>query len=95
MSEAYLDAKLHLDPSKHLATIHQHYRQDRQIDRTGQTDNGLIAQGEPFYKRSPEKRMIGEKCYKSCFVAKAVEEKIEKSVVARVVGCTNLNEIIY
>jgi len=26
---------------------------DRQ-DRTGQTDNGLIAQGEPFYKRSPK-----------------------------------------
>jgi len=27
---------------------------DRQ-DRTGQTDNGPIAYGEPFYKRSPDK----------------------------------------
>jgi len=30
-----------------LATIHQRHRQ------TGQ-DNGPIAQGEPFYKRSPK-----------------------------------------
>jgi len=37
-----------------------HSQTDRQTDRqdttgqTGQTDNGLIAQGEPFYKRSPK-----------------------------------------
>jgi len=33
-AEAYLRAKFHLDPSNHLATVHQRYRQDRQ---TGQT----------------------------------------------------------
>jgi len=33
-AEAYLHAKFHPDPSNHLATIHQHYRQtDRQTDR--------------------------------------------------------------
>jgi len=48
-AEAYLPAKFHLDPSNRLATIRQHYRQ------TGHTDNGPIAQGEPFYKRSPKK----------------------------------------
>jgi len=31
-----------------LATIHQRHRQ------TDRTDNGLIAQGKPFYKRSPK-----------------------------------------
>jgi len=30
---------------------------DRQ-DRTGQTDNGPIAQGKPFYKRSPKKTVF-------------------------------------
>jgi len=34
-AEAYLHAKIHLDASNRLATIHQRYRQ---IDRTGQTD---------------------------------------------------------
>jgi len=34
-------------------TVHQRYRQTGQ---TGQ-DNGPIAQGEPFYKRSPKKRL--------------------------------------
>jgi len=52
---AYLHDKFHLDPSNHLATIHHRYR-DRQ---TGQTDNGPIAQGEPFYKRSPRKVLVG------------------------------------
>jgi len=28
-TEAYLHAKFHLDPSNHLATIHQRHRQDR------------------------------------------------------------------
>ena len=54
--------KFRLDLSNCLATIHQRHRQtDRQTvtqDRTGQadrqTDNGPIAQGEPFYKRSPK-----------------------------------------
>jgi len=41
-------AKFHLDPSDRLATIHQCYRQNRQ------TDNGPMAQGERFYKRSPK-----------------------------------------
>jgi len=40
------------NPSNSLATVHQRHRgTDRQ---TGQTDNGVIAQGEAFYKRSPK-----------------------------------------
>jgi len=45
-AKAYLRAKFHLDPSNGLATIHQRYRQTgetHRTDRTGQTDNGLIA----------------------------------------------------
>jgi len=49
-ADAYLNAKLHLDPSNRLA-IHQRHRQTGQ---TGQPDNGSIAYGEPFYKRSPK-----------------------------------------
>jgi len=49
-AEAYLHAKLHLDPSNRLATIHQRHRQtgqtgrqsDRQTDRDRQY-NGPIA----------------------------------------------------
>jgi len=37
-SESCLHAKFHLDPSKHLATIHQRYRQDR-TDRTDRTQD--------------------------------------------------------
>jgi len=44
-AEAYPHAKFHIDPSNRLATVHQCHRQDRQ------TNNGLIAQGKPFYKR--------------------------------------------
>ena len=45
-----MHAKFHLDPSNSLATVHQRHRQtDRHPDRT---DNGLIASGKPFYKRS-------------------------------------------
>jgi len=60
--KTYLHAKFHLDPSNRLATVHERHRQtgqtgqettDRQTDR--QTDNGLIAYGKPFYKRSPNK----------------------------------------
>jgi len=47
-AESYLCAKFHLDPSNRLATVHERHRQDR-------TDNGPIAQGEPLYKRSPNK----------------------------------------
>ena len=59
-AEVYLHAKFHLDPSNCLATIHQRHRQtgqDRQTDRLTdkQIDNILVAQGEPFYKRSPKK----------------------------------------
>jgi len=44
-AKAYLRAKFHLDLSNRLATVHQRYRQDKQdsTNRTGQTDNGLIA----------------------------------------------------
>jgi len=45
-AEVYLHAKFHLDPSNHLATAHERHRQD---------DNGPIARGEQFYKRSPKK----------------------------------------
>jgi len=47
-------AKFQLDPSNRLATIHQRHRQTDRTgqDRTGQTDNGPIAEGEPFYKLS-------------------------------------------
>jgi len=56
-AEAYIRAKFHLNPCNRLATIHQRHRQDRQTDRQDrQADNGLIAQGEPFYKRSPKNR---------------------------------------
>jgi len=46
--KAHLNAKFHLDPSN----VWPQYTNvtERQ---TGQTDNGLIARGEPFYKRSP------------------------------------------
>ena len=58
--EAYLDPKFHFDPSNRLVTIHQRHRQ---TDRTGQTgqENGPIAQGEPFYKRSPKKAALTQK----------------------------------
>ena len=46
-AEAYLHAKFHLDPSNRLATVHERHRQDRR-------DNGPIAYGEQFYKRSPK-----------------------------------------
>jgi len=49
-SEAYLHAMFHLDSSNRFASI------TNVTDReTGQTDNGMIAKGEPFYKRSPKK----------------------------------------
>jgi len=44
-------AKFHIDPSNCLATVHQRYRQDR---TDWQTDNSLIAYGEPFYERWPK-----------------------------------------
>jgi len=57
--KAYPDAKFHLDQLIHLAVWPQY---TNATDRTGQTDmqtgqtdradNGLIAQGEPFYKWS-------------------------------------------
>jgi len=34
-------------------------RQTHRQDRTGETDNGPIAQGEPFYKWSPNKCKCG------------------------------------
>ena len=52
-AEAYPHAKFYFDPSNRLAT-YTPTSQTGEIDRTGQTDNGLIAEGEPFYKRSPK-----------------------------------------
>ena len=51
----YLRTKWHLDPSSRLATIHTNVadRTDR-TDGQDRIDNGPIAQGEPFYKRSPK-----------------------------------------
>ena len=48
-AEAYVHAKFHLDPSNHLATIHQRYRQTGQRDRqrsnsTEQTILQMVAQ---------------------------------------------------
>jgi len=57
MAEAFLRTKWHLDPSNRLVTIHERHRQTGQ---TGQTDNGTIAQGEPFYKRSPKTTSVGD-----------------------------------
>ena len=44
-AKAYMHAKFHLDPSNHLATVHQGYKQtDRQTDRqTDKQDNDPIA----------------------------------------------------
>jgi len=58
MAEAYLRAKFHFDPSNRLARVHERHRQ------TGQTDDGPIAQSEPFYKRSPKtvRHMLSDRC---------------------------------
>jgi len=45
---AYFRAKFHFDPSNRLAPTSQTGQTDRE------TDNGPIAYGEPFYKRSPK-----------------------------------------
>jgi len=49
--QAYLHAKLHLDPSNSLAATHKRYRQDRQ------TDNGLIA-----YGREKQFALLSDRC---------------------------------
>jgi len=49
----YLHAKFHVDPFNRLVTVHQRHRQDR-TGHTAHTDIQLIAQGEPFYERSPK-----------------------------------------
>ena len=53
-AEAYLCAKFHLDPSNLFGHSTQTLQtgEHRQTDR--QTENGLIAQGKPFYKWSPK-----------------------------------------
>jgi len=61
LAAAYLRAKWHPNPSNHLATIYQHHRQTGQ---TRQSDNGLVAQGEPFYKWSPNKNKLKFKSLK-------------------------------
>ena len=44
-AEAYLHAKFHLDPSNHLATVQERYRQDRQrTDSIGRTVLQTVAQ---------------------------------------------------
>ena len=74
--EAYFRAKFHLDPSNRLATTHQSYRQDRQTDRQ---DNGPIAYGEPFYKRSPQKkrRCVGGGGAAACFELFALVGRVD------------------
>jgi len=42
MTEAYLQAKFHLDPPSRLATIHQRHRQtDRQTGQDRQRSDGI------------------------------------------------------
>jgi len=55
-AEAYLHAKFHRDPSNSLATVRERYGQTDRTDR--ETDNGPIAQGEPFDKRSPKNTYV-------------------------------------
>jgi len=47
-AEAYLHAKLHIDPSNRLATVHERHRQDRTdrqwSDSTGRTVLQTVAQ---------------------------------------------------
>jgi len=52
-AEAYLHAKIDLDPSNCLATIHQRYRQDRTdgTDRQRSDSIGHTVFGRPFVKR--------------------------------------------
>jgi len=58
LAEAYLRNNWHFDPSNCLATIRQCYRQTGKTGQ-GRQDNGRIAQGEPFYKRSGPPYAIG------------------------------------
>ena len=53
LGRAYLRTKWHFDPSNHMATIHQRYRQDR-WDR--QRSNSIY--GKPFYKWLPVKTAL-------------------------------------
>jgi len=56
-TEAYPHAKLHLDPSNGLATIHQRHRLTGGTDRTRQTDrtgNGLIDRVNHFTNGRPK-----------------------------------------
>ena len=63
-ADAYLRTKRHLDPSSRLATADMGrkcggllcslFSGARSQSNTDMTDNGPIAQGEPFYKRSPK-----------------------------------------
>ena len=48
--EAYMLAKFHLDPSNCLATMHQHYRQDRWDRQTDKRSpkNGSLDLAMPF-----------------------------------------------
>jgi len=48
-AEAYLHAKFHLDPSNHLATVHQRHRRDRQrSDSIWQTILQTVTQKWPL-----------------------------------------------
>jgi len=40
-AEAYLHAKFHFDLSNRLATVHQRYRQDRQLGQRGQRSDSI------------------------------------------------------
>jgi len=41
-AEAYLHAKFYLDPSNRLATVHQHYRHDRQTGQNNDPEHGIL-----------------------------------------------------
>ena len=77
-AEAYLHAKFHLDPTnvwpQYTNVIDRTGQTDRQTgqDRTRQdrqTDNGPIAQGEPFYKRSTKNQSTFGKVMGNIIVA--------------------------
>jgi len=50
IAKCHLHAKFHLDPSSRLATVHQRYRQDRQLsDSVGWTILQMVAQKLPYF----------------------------------------------
>ena len=59
-AEADLNTMFHLDPSSRLVTsVHQRHIKTGHTVRRDRQDNAPMAQGEPFYKRSPRNLSIG------------------------------------